>query len=155
MSEVTLEIGRRRYTLTCDAGQEEHVRAMGLEIDARLRRLGSNLSVNDAKNILFAALMLADELHEERQKKAAPVSQGTAAEAQARIAELEERLSDAEDEGERLRLHLANANTRLKELNASRAAAPQDEDELAGQLEALAEKLEKSASLLEGARTTH
>ncbi|WP_228244015.1 cell division protein ZapA [Porphyrobacter sp. GA68] len=157
MSEVTLEIARRTYTLRCDPGQEDHVRSLGDEVDARLRRLGANLSLNDAKNMLFAALMLADELQELRLQAGAAGMDEVADGSDTRIAELEERLSEAEDETERLRLHLANANARLKESSALEAASSstEREDEVADQIEGLAEKLERCALLLESARGAH
>ena len=45
MSDVTLAVGGRNYTVACADGQEEHVQRL-------------------AKNLLFAALLLADELDE-------------------------------------------------------------------------------------------
>ena len=158
MSEVTLTIGRRNYTVACADGQETHVRAMGAEIAERLRRLGPNQSTNDAKNLLFAALILADELFEERQRSQAaaavtPRSADALAEADAQIAKLEEELADARDEQERLRQHLVNANERLARAQAARDSGVTS-DHLGRQLVQLAETLENSASVLERACQT-
>lgn len=158
MSEVTLTIGRRSYTVACADGQEAHVRAMGAEVAERLRRLGTNQSTNDAKNVLFAALILADELFEERQRSQAaaaiaPRSADALADADAQLKKLEEELSDARDEQERLRQHLVNANERLARAQAARDGAV-DADRLGRQLEQLAETLENSASALERACQT-
>lgn len=157
MNEITLPIGRRSYALACAPGEEEHIRSLGQEVDRRIQRLGANLSQNDAKNILIAALMLADELHEERQKaKAQPSAADTSSDAaKAQVAELEERLADAEEEAERLRQHLANANGRLKELGASKPRPIAAEDSFTGQLAIVAETLERSAALLERGRAAH
>ena len=157
MSEVTLTIGRRSYTVACADGQEAHVRAMGAEVAERLRRLGTNQSSNDAKNVLFAALILADELFEERQRSQAVAAAlplpDTAAEAEAQIAKLEEELVDAREEQERLRQHLVNANERLARAQATRDSTA-DTDRLGKQLAQLAETLENSASVLERACQT-
>lgn len=74
MSNVTLLVGGRNYTVACADGQEEHVRKLALLIDDKLKSMGSNLSNNEAKNLLFAALFLADELAEREQppEQAAP-----------------------------------------------------------------------------------
>lgn len=158
MNEVTITIGRRSYTVACAPGQEEHVRAMAAEVDERLRRLAGNQSTNDAKNMLFAAIILADELFETRRDgaaRAATTDENASAEpSRERLALLEEDLADAREEQERLRQHLANANDRLARRDGSGEAEFANEG-LAVQLENLAAALEKSASLLEGDGTTH
>ncbi|MAG40980.1 MAG: cell division protein ZapA [Erythrobacteraceae bacterium] len=68
MSDVTLSIGGRNYTVSCADGQEDHVRHLAGVIDGKLSAMGNNLSSNDAKNLLFAALILADEVEEARDK---------------------------------------------------------------------------------------
>ena len=69
MSDVTLEVGGRKYTVACQDGQEGHVQRLASVIDGKLGEMGANLSSQEAKNLLFAALLLADEL-EEAQKTA-------------------------------------------------------------------------------------
>lgn len=155
---MTLYIGRRSYSLVCEDGQEEHIRNLGAEIDARLRRLGGNLSLNDAKNLLMAALMLADEWQEERQRNGLSgkgAGQASPSQLLARVAALEEQLSDAEDEQERLRQHLIHANAQLHARNGSGSDGRVADDQLAERLEALADMLENSASRLEEIATTH
>ena len=41
-------------------------------IDGKLGSMGANLSSQEAKNLLFAALLLADELDEAKQRAAPP-----------------------------------------------------------------------------------
>ena len=53
MSDVTLSIGGRNYTVSCADGQEDHVRHLASVIDGKLSAMGNNLSSNDAKNLLF------------------------------------------------------------------------------------------------------
>lgn len=73
MSNVTLSIGGRSYTVACDAGQEAHVAALGRLIDGKVGGMGQQ---SEARTLLFAALLLADELHEARASApaAAPAS---------------------------------------------------------------------------------
>ena len=71
MSDVTLSVGGRNYTVSCADGQEEHVQRLAGVIDGKLGTMGANLSSQEAKNLLFAALLLADEL-DEAKKDAVP-----------------------------------------------------------------------------------
>ena len=64
MSEVTLTIGGRHYTVSCADGEEAHVTRLGQVIDGKLAQLGSGLGPNESRNFLFASLLLADDLHE-------------------------------------------------------------------------------------------
>lgn len=73
MSDVTLSVGGRNYTVSCADGQEEHVQRLAGVIDGKLGSMGANLSSQEAKNLLFAALLLADELDEAKKApEAAP-----------------------------------------------------------------------------------
>lgn len=71
MSNVTLQIGGRSYIVACAEGEEAHVEGLGQLIDDKVRDLGTS-GHNEVRLLLFAALLLADELHELRGK--APVS---------------------------------------------------------------------------------
>lgn len=64
MSNVTLEIGGRRYTIACAAGEEGHVAMLGASINSRLETIPNLSAQSEARSLLFAALLLADELHE-------------------------------------------------------------------------------------------
>ena len=64
MSDVTLKVGGRNYTVACQDGQEAHIERLAGMIDDKLSTMGANLSSQEAKNLLFAALLLADELDE-------------------------------------------------------------------------------------------
>lgn len=69
MSEVRLEIGGRNYTLTCAEGEEEHVRKLGKLIDDKVRQVNGGKPGAEAQSLLFAALILADELEEARKSQ--------------------------------------------------------------------------------------
>jgi cell division protein ZapA len=75
MSNVTLQIGGRSYIVACAAGEEAHVERLGQLIDDKARELGPS-SHNEVRLLLFAALVLADDLHEARGTAASAVSAG-------------------------------------------------------------------------------
>ena len=64
MSNVTLSIGGRHYTVACAAGEEQHIELLGRSIDGKLAGLSNLGGQSEARTLLFAALLLADELHE-------------------------------------------------------------------------------------------
>lgn len=66
MSQVALQVGGRPYTVSCADGEEDHLRHLAAIVDAKLDSLGGTLAPGDAKNLLFAALLLADEVDEAR-----------------------------------------------------------------------------------------
>ncbi|UYH55639.1 cell division protein ZapA [Qipengyuania sp. SS22] len=72
MSDVRLAVGGRNYTVSCADGQEDHVQRLASIIDGKLGSMGANLSSNEAKNLLFAALLVADELDEAKRATEPP-----------------------------------------------------------------------------------
>ena len=70
MSNVTLSIGGRSFTVACAEGEEHHVAGLGRAIDAKLATMGDMSGQNEARMLLFAALLLADELDEARSGRA-------------------------------------------------------------------------------------
>ena len=71
-SNVTLTIAGRRYTIACAAGEEAHIEALGRSIDDKLAALDSLAGNSPERILLYASLLLADELHEA--KNAAPAA---------------------------------------------------------------------------------
>ncbi len=71
MSNVTLSIGGRSYTVACAEGEERHVLGLGTLIDKKLAAMGDMSGQAETRTLLFAALLLADELHEAGGAKAA------------------------------------------------------------------------------------
>lgn len=63
MSNVALWVGGRSYTVNCAAGEEDHIAELGEMIDAKLSAMGAP-GQNETRNLLFAALLLADEVFE-------------------------------------------------------------------------------------------
>jgi len=76
MANVALQIGGRSYTVACQDGEEAHIAGLGRAIDGKLSALGANVTQNESRTLLFAALLLADEAHElkNRAPSAAPAS---------------------------------------------------------------------------------
>ena len=66
MSNVMLSIGGRTFTVACAEGEEAHIAGLGRMIEAKLEAMGDSVSRNESRMLLFAALLLADELHEAR-----------------------------------------------------------------------------------------
>ncbi len=79
MSNVTLPIGGRDFTVACAAGEEEHVASLGRMIDQKVSTLGDNATHSEARMLLFGALLLADELHEIRHRNDAGVASASSA----------------------------------------------------------------------------
>lgn len=66
MSQVTLNVGPRSYTVNCADGEEDHIAQLAAMIDEKYALLGAARTPQESQNIFFAALFLADELAEAR-----------------------------------------------------------------------------------------
>ena len=64
MSNVTLEIAGRKFTVACAAGEEAHIEDLGRIIDGKIKDIPGLASQSEARCLLYAALLLADENHE-------------------------------------------------------------------------------------------
>lgn len=73
MAMVNLMIAGRSYQVACKDGEEETLRAAGRLVDAKCREAVSGLgTLSEARQFLFASLMLADTLVDNRPEAAAP-----------------------------------------------------------------------------------
>lgn len=63
VSNVALVVGGRNYTVNCAAGEEDHIAELGAMIDGKLAAMGT-AGQNETRSLLFAALLLADEVYE-------------------------------------------------------------------------------------------
>jgi cell division protein ZapA len=64
MPLVNVMVNSRAYTIACDEGEEDHLKALAAEVDSKVNELlGSVGQVGDQRLILMAALLLADEKH--------------------------------------------------------------------------------------------
>jgi cell division protein ZapA len=69
MAQVTLRINGFAYTLGCRDGEEQHLAAMGREVDQRIESVKASAGQSgEARMLVMAGLMMADELHELRHK---------------------------------------------------------------------------------------
>jgi cell division protein ZapA len=68
MAQVSLHINGYAYILGCADGEEEHLFALAGDLDRRIQEIkdGSGPS-GEARLLLMAALMVADELHDLRE----------------------------------------------------------------------------------------
>jgi cell division protein ZapA len=66
MSNVSLEIAGRKFTVACAPGEEAHIEKLGRMIDEKVADMPGLASQGEARCLLYAALLLADELHEAR-----------------------------------------------------------------------------------------
>lgn len=73
MAEVSIEVAGRSYAVHCRDGEEAHLRSIASLVDAKAQDAARAVGgVNEARHLLFAALLLADELKDAR--NAAPAA---------------------------------------------------------------------------------
>lgn len=73
MATVDLQIGSRRYSVACRDGEEEHLRSTAALVDGKAREAAEALgSLSEARQLLFASLLLADQLQDAQSGKAPP-----------------------------------------------------------------------------------
>jgi cell division protein ZapA len=65
MPLVNVMVNGRAYTIACDEGEEEHLKELATHVDEKAREvLGAVGQVGDARMMLMAALLIADEHHD-------------------------------------------------------------------------------------------
>ena len=95
MSNVTLDIAGRKFTVACGSGEEPHIEMLGRIIDSKIEGMPGLATQSEARCLLYAALLLADEVHELRGGSVpVPADDGRAAEALERVAETLEGLAE-------------------------------------------------------------
>jgi cell division protein ZapA len=63
MGQVTVPMNGRSYTVTCDDGQETRIRRLAQYVDAKVAEFVVSVGqVGEARLLLLAALVIADEL---------------------------------------------------------------------------------------------
>lgn len=68
MKDVKLQIAGRDYMVACAPGEEQHLAMLGQMIDDKIAALPNLAGQSDTRRFLYAALLLADELHERQQE---------------------------------------------------------------------------------------
>lgn len=64
MADTRLSIAGRIYSVTCQPGEEAHLARLGTMLDAAARKAGASGGLTETRALLFAGLLLADELAE-------------------------------------------------------------------------------------------
>ena len=65
MSQVSITINKRTYTVACDDGQEGHLHSLAANVDGRIAELVAGMGqIGDQRLLVMASLLLADELED-------------------------------------------------------------------------------------------
>ena len=82
MGQVRITLNGRGYDIACEDGQEEHVMRLANAMSERVNQLvAANGQVGEARLLLMAGLLMADDLHSERAKAAATAGEPSEGEA--------------------------------------------------------------------------
>jgi cell division protein ZapA len=69
MPQVSVTINGRQFRMACEDGEEEHLTHLAQELDARIVQLRAHFGeIGDTRLTVMAALALADELSEAKEK---------------------------------------------------------------------------------------
>jgi len=91
MATIDVEIAARRYSVACRDGEEEHLRSVAAIVDRKAQQAVDALgSLSEVRQLLFASLLLADEVKEHRAGNAPAFD----AEPDPRVADALERLAN-------------------------------------------------------------
>ena len=67
MANIDIEVSGRRYNVACRDGEEEHLRSLAALVDRRAQDAAAALGgLTESRQLLFAALLIADDLKETR-----------------------------------------------------------------------------------------
>ncbi|WP_293884305.1 cell division protein ZapA [Sphingomonas sp.] len=66
MAEVDLQVGGRSYVIACRDGGEDHLRTLAQHVNRKAEEARAAVGgMNEVRQMLFAALLLADEFAEQ------------------------------------------------------------------------------------------
>jgi cell division protein ZapA len=69
MPQVSVTINGRQFRMACEDGEEEHLQRLAEDLDTRITRLRGRFGeIGDTRLTVMAALTLADELSEARER---------------------------------------------------------------------------------------
>jgi len=101
MANIDIEIAGRRYNVACRDGEEEHLHSVAAMVDKRAQDAAAALgSLSETQQLLFAALLIADDIKEIRAgagipEPVAPPPDPAVAQALERLAGRMESLADS------------------------------------------------------------
>ncbi len=130
MSQVIVQINGRNYTMQCDDGQEDHLRALARMIDTEVASIRAAAGqLGDLRLLIMASLVIADRLTEAERKTA-----GLHEQLQGLRAERDRAASSAAELGKKTLNALDDASLRLETLAETaksfiEAPAPEDAPE--------------------------
>ena len=102
MAEVELTIAGRNYRVACRAGEEDNLRAAGALVDGKSKEALAGLgTLSESRLLLFAALLLADEIVDGREVALPTGPDPELVERATKVAERLEALADALENGDR------------------------------------------------------
>lgn len=98
MAEVTIEVGGRRYDVACRDGEEDQLRRLARLVDEKAERARAAVGgINESRQLLLAALLLADEVQDLRNGQRTPLPQDTDAALADAVEQLAERVETLAD----------------------------------------------------------
>ncbi len=104
MAQITIRINGYAYAVGCEDGQEPHLQSMAQQIERRIERIKAiGGQSGEARLLVLAALLMADELHDLAAEKLPSGTHDALAEGeQARTLnlQLEQRAQDVADRAE-------------------------------------------------------
>jgi cell division protein ZapA len=87
VGQISLTVNGRPFAVTCDDGQEARIRRLGQYVDAKVAEfVGSLGQIGEARLLLLAALVIADELADANEALQSERSGARAAETEAKAA---------------------------------------------------------------------
>ena len=100
MAEVDLTIAGRSYNVACRAGEEDSLRHAAALVDGKSREALAGLgALSEARQLLFASLLLADQLLEKRAADAPAPPDPAVVQRVTQLADRLESLADAIEPG--------------------------------------------------------
>ena len=102
MAELDLSIAGRTYRVACRDGEEDTLRKAAALVDAKSREALAGLgTLSEARQLLFASLLLADQLIDDRVTEPAAVDPALAERAERLAERLESLALSLESDGAR------------------------------------------------------
>lgn len=98
MSNLTLAIGGRSFTIACADGEESHIETLGRLIDEKVSASGAT-GQTESRMLLYAALMLADEVVDLQKRTNGDAQSPELAQHLTRLAQRFENLADILEAG--------------------------------------------------------
>jgi cell division protein ZapA len=95
MADVRLTIAAREYIVTCRDGEEGRLMELANMVDEKVREAGGGAGgLSESRQLLFAALLLADQIKDGRTSAAASANPVLPEEITTQIAQTLEKLAD-------------------------------------------------------------